>query len=155
MERAVAAAKASFTLMVIDENKYVAPNNYKGTERQFEIHGEMAENYGHCGSDCRSGQSGFHWGTGSALCTSIILQKKYGDIFINSSLNHALGINGIVVNSADFKKNIISLTIDKIDNYDNEYVGKILPTYKSGFPHLKINKKDIVLSKQNYFKINK
>ena len=155
MERAVAAAKASFTLMVIDENKYVAPNNYKGTERQFEIHGGMAENYGHCGSDCRSGQSGFHWGTGSALCTSIILQKKYGDIFINSSLNHALGINGIVVNSADFKKNKISLTIDKIDNYDNEYVGKILPTYKSGFPHLKINNKDIVLSNQNYFKINK
>ena len=154
LERAVAAAKASFALMVIDENKYVAPNNYKGTERQFEIHGGMAENYGHCGSDCRSGQSGFHWGTGSALCTSIILQEKYGDLFINPTLNHALGINGIVVNSADFKKKKINLTIDRIENYENEYVGKILTTDKSGFPHLKINNKDIKLSNQNYFKIN-
>ncbi|HUX58655.1 MAG TPA: hypothetical protein VMV77_16915 [Bacteroidales bacterium] len=155
LERAVAAARASFALMVIDENKDVAPINYKGTSRNFEIHGAMAENYGHCGSDCRSGQSGFHWGTGSALCTSIILQEKYGDLFINPKLNHALGINGIVVNSADFKKKKINLTINRIENYENEYVGKILTTDKSGFPHLKINNKDIILSNQNHFKINK
>lgn len=154
LERAVAAARASFALMVIDENADVAPMNYKGTSGNFEIHGAMAENYGHCGSDCRSGQSGFHWGTGSALCTSIILQKKYGDLFINPSLSHALGINGMVVKSADFKKNKITLDITSISNYENEYFGKISATNKSGTPRLEINKKIINISDKKKFKIN-
>jgi len=69
-ERAIAASRASFALMVCEENREICPNNYQGTEQQFEVQGMMAENYGHDGSDSRAYQSGFHWGTGSALTTA-------------------------------------------------------------------------------------
>jgi hypothetical protein len=69
-ERAVAAARAAFALMACDENREICPKNYRGTERNFEVRGMMAENYGHDGRDERAFQSGFHWGTGSALTTA-------------------------------------------------------------------------------------
>ena len=65
--------RAAFTLVVMDENKPVAPRNYRGTPINFEVHGASAENYGHSGWNARSYQSGFHWGTGSALTTAVIL----------------------------------------------------------------------------------
>jgi hypothetical protein len=149
MERAVAAAKASFTLMVIDENKDVAPYNYKGTERQFEIHGGMAENYGHCGTDCRSGQSGFHWGTGSALCTSINLLNRYGDLYIDPKLKHVFGINGIVVNTADFVNNRIILSIDRITH--DQFSGKVLQINNAENVQLEINNSIIPIDKLGFF----
>lgn len=152
MERAVAAAKASFTLMVIDENKDVAPYNYRGTKRQFEIHGGMAENYGHCGTNCRSGQSGFHWGTGSALCTSINLLNRYGDLYIDSKLRHAFGINGIVVNTADFVNNKINLSVDRLTN--DQYYGKILQMKKAENVLLEINNRIIPIDKPGFFILN-
>ncbi|MFT3749126.1 MAG: hypothetical protein QM768_12445 [Agriterribacter sp.] len=83
-ERAIAACRASFALMVLPENKNVAPRNYKGTTRNGETWpGTMAENYGHSGYDERSYQSGFHWGTGSALTTAAIFVREFGD-----SLSH-------------------------------------------------------------------
>ena len=109
----------------------------------------MAENYGHCGSDCRSGQSGFHWGTGSALCTSIILEKEYGDLFINPSLKHALGINGIVVNTAGFVNNKIILSVDRIAN--DQYFGKILQIKNAKNVQLEINKSIIPIDKLGFF----
>ncbi len=153
LERSVAAARASFALMVIEENKNVAPANYKGTTRQYEIHGAMAENYGHCGYDCRSGQSGFHWGTGSALCTAIILRNRYGDLFVDPSSGLAIGINGIVIKSAEFRKNKISLDIGSISNEENKYFGKISSIKKSGISELKINNKVIRMSDPNSFEI--
>jgi hypothetical protein len=80
LERAIAACRASFALMVLPENKEICPKNYQGTKRNGEEwSGNMAENYGHYGTDERSYQSGFHWGTGSALTTAAILQREFGD----------------------------------------------------------------------------
>lgn len=153
MERALSAARASFTLMAIDENKNIAPLNYKGTKENFETHGGMAENYGHCGKDCRSFQSGFHWGTGSALCTSIILQRRYGDIYINSIRKHAFGLNGVVIKSADFLGNRTNINCNFLI-YDNEYSGRVLQS--DGIEKLKllINDKKVLTNKLGYFKIN-
>jgi hypothetical protein len=152
MERAIAAAKASFTLMVIDENKKVAPFNYKGTEQQFEIHGAMAENYGHCGSDCRSGQSGFHWGTGSALCTSINLINRYGDLYIDPKLKHVFGINGIIINASEFISNKIVLSIDRLTN--DKYFGKLSETKKAGNFQLNVNSSSLPIDSLGIFRIN-
>jgi hypothetical protein len=59
--------------MVLPENREIAPKNYQGTAANGEsFNGTMAENYGHHGYDERSYQSGFHWGTGSALTTAAI-----------------------------------------------------------------------------------
>ena len=153
MERALAAAKASFTLMAIDENKDIAPLNYNGTSKNFEIHGGMAENYGHSGKDSRSFQSGFHWGTGSALCTSIILQQRYGDIYIDTKRKNAFGINGVVIKSADFSGNRTNINCDFLI-YNNKYSGKVLQSNGIEEFGLLINKKKVLTNNQGYFKIN-
>ncbi|QHW31775.1 hypothetical protein GZH47_13620 [Paenibacillus rhizovicinus] len=114
LKRAVAAARASFALMAIDENEQVCPNNYRGTSVQFEVHGASAENYGHGGTDARSHQSGFHWGTGSALVTAARLKKRYGDLYIDFEAKQAIGVDGIVVVKADFQANAVVLEIEKL-----------------------------------------
>lgn len=79
-KRAVAALRASFMLMVIDENAAVSPKTVIPRQWLNEAHGGMAENYGHDGIDERSGQSGFHWGSGSALVTAAEFMRRYGDV---------------------------------------------------------------------------
>jgi hypothetical protein len=68
LQRAIAACRASFALMVI-------PGNFKTTFPST-ASGNMPENYGHSGYNRPSGQSGFHWGTGSALTTAILFEKN-------------------------------------------------------------------------------
>ena len=111
LERAVAACRASFALMVLPENKDISPKNYKGVKGNGEsFSGSMAENYGHYGFDERSFQSGFHWGTGSALTTAAIFQNELGDIYIDPKYQIAEGVNGIVVKSASWGKKIVIRT---------------------------------------------
>jgi len=119
LERAVAASRAGFALMVMDENRDIAPYNYKGVERNFEIHGSSAENYGHSGLDKRSYQSGFHWGVGSALCTAAILYKTFGDIYIDASRTIAIGLDGVVIDHRDFSENRTTLTVDILPGIRN------------------------------------
>ena len=152
LERAVAAARASFALMIIDENKEVAPMNYLPS-KGLNIFGAMAENYGHCGTDCKSGQSGFHWGTGSALCTGIILHNRYGDVFIDPELKHVAGINGITVKNYEIKKNKISLELDRLPKDDGSYSGKIIRT-RPASTRLKINNQPVPVDDQNKFRIS-
>ncbi|MCK5130262.1 MAG: hypothetical protein KAQ68_10435 [Clostridiales bacterium] len=116
LRKAIAATRAGFALMVIDENKDVCPKNYQGTGVQFEVHGSSAENYGHTGEDKRSYQSGFHWGTGSALVTAAAMKKKYGDIWIDLGNKKAIGIDGIVVNEACFNDSSIFIDISTLED---------------------------------------
>lgn len=104
LQRGVAACRASFALMAIPENKEVCPFNYQGTEINGEFTGAMAENYGHSGRDQRSHQSGFHWGTGSALTTAAIFHKRLGDLYIDNQLRTAIGVNGIEVKSTEWNE---------------------------------------------------
>ncbi len=97
LERGIAACRASFALMAIPENRAICPDNYQGTSFNGEFRGAMAENYGHSGYNRRSGQSGFHWGTGSALTTAAIFKKRLGDIYIDEASRTSTGIDGLVV----------------------------------------------------------
>ena len=115
LERAVASARASFALMAIMENRDICPENYLGTGVFFEIHGGSAENYGHGGYDSRNYQSGFHWGTGSALVTASQLIKRYGDIFIDIKAHKGIGIDSAVVRSLDIKGPEISMEIEALN----------------------------------------
>jgi hypothetical protein len=150
LQRAVAAAKASFTLMVMEENRQVAPRNYQGTERQFEIHGAMAENYGHEGYNIRSHQSGFHWGTGSALCTAAILQDQFGDLYLDPQLKHAIGINGVVIKNVAYDQATLSLSVDTMSN-DQGYSGKIKQPDGNSINNLIINSRKIAIRKNGSF----
>ncbi|HEY4209741.1 MAG TPA: hypothetical protein VGM31_23105, partial [Puia sp.] len=108
LERAVYAGRSSFALMVIPENRFICPENYQGVEDNGESwQGTMAENFGHSGYNSRSYQSGFHWGTGSALTTAAILKKELGDVYATKS--YAVGVDGVVVDSADYGGDTIRL----------------------------------------------
>ncbi|MBR2949272.1 MAG: hypothetical protein IKC46_05350 [Lachnospiraceae bacterium] len=82
-QRGIAALRASFVLMVIDENADVSPHTVTPREWLNEQHGGMAENYGHDGIDARSGQSGFHWGSGSALVSAAEYLRRYGETAVD------------------------------------------------------------------------
>lgn len=112
LRRAVAATRAGFALMAIDENREVCPMNFEGSAINFEVHGACAENYGHGGANERSYQSGFHWGTGSALVTAAKMKQKYGDVFVDFSCKAAIGIDGVVVAASEFTPGGVKLWLD-------------------------------------------
>lgn len=97
LQRSVAACRASFALMAIPEHREICPQNYMGSSFNGEFIGAMAENFGHSGYNIRSGQSGFHWGIGSALTTAAIMKEKLGDVYIDDTSLTAEGIDGIVI----------------------------------------------------------
>jgi hypothetical protein len=104
MERAIAAARASFALVVMEENRSIAPRNYQGVARNAEVHGFSAENYGHAGRDQRAYQSGFHWGTGSALATAAILTNRYSGVYVDAARKKVFGIDGAVAHDVRWDK---------------------------------------------------
>jgi hypothetical protein len=115
LQRSIAACRASFALMAIPENKKISPRNYQGSTFNGEFIGAMAENYGHSGYNERSGQSGFHWGTGSALTTAAIFRSRLGDIYLEEDSHHATGVNGVVVRKTDWG-DTIKLTAIRLPN---------------------------------------
>jgi hypothetical protein len=58
-----------------------------------------------------------------------------------------------VIKSAEFRKNKISLDVERISNEENKYFGKISSIKKSGISELKINNKVIRMSDPNSFEI--
>lgn len=119
LRRAVAAMRAGFALMAIEENKNVCPRNYRGAAVNFEVHGNSAENYGHSGVNERSYQSGFHWGTGSALVTAARLKERYNDLFIDVENAVAIGMDGIVVKNVLLDGREIRLSVECLPGVEN------------------------------------
>jgi hypothetical protein len=115
LQRGVAACRASFALMAIAENKEISPHNYQGSTFNGEFIGAMAENYGHSGYNERSGQSGFHWGTGSALTTAAIFRSRLGDIYLDEDSHLATGVDGVVVRKSEWG-DTIKLTTNSLPN---------------------------------------
>jgi hypothetical protein len=112
--------------MAIPENKNISPQNYMGTSYNGEFRGAMAENFGHSGYNRRSGQSGFHWGTGSALTTAAILKTKLGDIYLDSRSQWAYGVNGITVQKTQWNDSI-SLTLKKLPGMGKPEIESDIP----------------------------
>jgi hypothetical protein len=112
MERGIAALRAAFTLMYIDENRHVARGNMKSFHP--EETGSVAENYAHFGYD--HSVPGFldsDWGAGSACQAAAYVQKHYGDIFVDADRQRAFGINGCRVDSLNIEGGTISLQVTK------------------------------------------
>ncbi len=119
MERGIAALRASFTLMYLDENRGVAPANmaaFKPEER-----GSVAENYGHFGYDLRtSGYLESDWGPGTACQAAAYVQRHYGDILVDTDNMKAFGINGCRVTGVHIEDHELSLDVDKqVDSVTN------------------------------------
>jgi hypothetical protein len=139
LKRAVASARASFALMIIDENKEVCPRNYKGEDTNSLRHGGSAENYGHGGNNERSGQSGFHWGVGSALTTAAVIKKKYSDLLIDLKCGQAVGTDGIAVTSCECGKDYADIKILSLSEINDFDIKVIFKTAEQGNNNFKIN----------------
>lgn len=74
-KRGISALKASFVLMLIPENKKIAPGNVITLRKND--YGAIYENYGHLGYDRRApGYVMFDWGIGTACTTSALVEKR-------------------------------------------------------------------------------
>jgi hypothetical protein len=114
MNRGIAALRASFVLMVMPENKLVAPKDYLGTKLRMEIQGGSAENYGHSGGDDRASQTGFDWGSGSALSGAAFYKVRYGDLFVDGSHKMAFGIDGSIVKNQSWTSEDARITTESL-----------------------------------------
>ena len=112
MERGIAALRASFTTMYLDENRRVAPGNMRNVPKA-EI-GSTAENYGHLAYDDRTqGYLESDWGTGSACQAAAYAQRHYGDIFVDARRTRAFGINGCRVRRIHRSGDKLMLEVEK------------------------------------------
>ena len=132
LQRGIAACRASFALMDIPENKDICPLNFRGTAFNGEFPGAMAENFGHPGTNERSGQSGFHWGTGSALTTAAIFSSKLGNILVDERTKTATGFDGTEVKSYSWGDTLKILT-DHLNNI-NQLKVKVRHNIKTDCP---------------------
>jgi hypothetical protein len=121
--RGIAALRASFALMVIPEHKKIAPGNL--TTMKPKDYGATYENYGHLGDDRKiPGQIMFDWGSGSSASAAAYVERRYGDVFVDSARSKGFGINGCIVDrvtigrgklvSVEISKNILRLNEMKI-----------------------------------------
>jgi len=96
LERAVAACRASFALMDIEENHANAINFTNLGQGAGSWIGRAPENVYHGGpSDCIGGWSGFNWSAGGGLTASAYLQRKFGDVWVDGERKQAVGIDGV------------------------------------------------------------
>ncbi|MHA1893440.1 MAG: hypothetical protein ACTSX4_02950 [Candidatus Helarchaeota archaeon] len=138
-ERGIAALRASFTLMLINENKEIAPGNFKNFN-EFDI-GATYENYGHCGRDKKIlGYIMFDWGSASSSCAAALALMKYGDIYVDVKNHKAFGINGIIVLTQKFKENKITLSLRSEIDFARKLTMR--------FDNLELEKYEIVINKK-------
>lgn len=124
MERGIAALRAAFTTMYIEENRRVAPGNMEGFRRE-EL-GSVPENYGHFGYDMRTtGYLQSDWGAGSASYAAAYAQKHYGDIFVDVGAMRAFGINGCRVDAIKREGDELHLEVEKLLSSNLELVVKL------------------------------
>ncbi len=112
MERGIAALRAAFTLMYIEENRLVAIGNMRAAPP--EETGSVNENYGHFGYDYRvPGFLDSDWGAGSACQAAAYAQKHYGDIHVDLERQRAFGINGCRVDGLEVDGSKLYLEVEK------------------------------------------
>jgi len=99
--RGVAALRASFTLMNLEEHRALAPGNVLAADPLDR--GAMAENYGHAGRDAKiQGYVMPDWGALSAASSAALAQASWGDLYLDARRGAAFGIDGCGVARASF-----------------------------------------------------
>lgn len=94
LERAVAACRASFALMDMEENHRNRINSISRPEGAGL--GYSCENIFHGGpEDTQGGWSGFNWGPGGGLGASAYLERKFGTVLLDGDAKAAIPIDGV------------------------------------------------------------
>lgn len=129
-ERGVAALRSSFTLMLIDENRRVAPGNFGKVHRK-DI-GASYENYAHNGLDRRVfGYVMYDWGTGGAMTTAARTLDRFGDFLIDAARGYGFGINHCTVKNLKITSRKIEFDLDSPALTMKKWRGAIMSDAKS------------------------
>ena len=119
LERAVAACRASFAAMDIQENHDNGINAYS-VDRAEGIRVEPGRGYSpesimhgdpHVMTGMGGGWTGFNWGPGGGLGASAMLELRYGGVWIDTEARQALGIDGALVEILRWDTDCLSLSI--------------------------------------------
>jgi len=120
-QRGIAALRAAFTLMYLEEHRSVAPANVRPMAAADR--GAVAENYGHAGLDVKiEGYVIPDWGAGTAVAAAALAQIRWGDLYVDAARGIAFGLNGCRVRRADIQHSSFILDVEEI--YDSLLIMK-------------------------------
>lgn len=118
LERGIAALRASFVLLLHEENKKIAPGNFNWITK--DDYGIIMENYGHQGFDVPvPGIVTPDWGTGTAVYAYTYFHEKVGDLYIDIAYDHYYGINGCRIEKIRKFNNRLKLNVAFLDGMNS------------------------------------
>ncbi len=115
-DRGVLALRASYATMLVPENKRLDDEIHC----QFGAadYGIIVDNYAYAGKDTGFGiRVNPGWGCGTACAVTALVQKHYGDVYIDIPRQKAFGINGCRVKEARISSARVALTLETMPDY--------------------------------------
>jgi hypothetical protein len=109
LQRAVAACRASFAAMDIEENHANGINHCSVSIEPGA--GYAPENLVHGAFQTGAGWTGFNWGPGGALAASAYLDLHFGSVWVDGQARQAVGIDGATAKIVSWKGHEIRLEV--------------------------------------------
>ena len=119
LERAVAASRAAFAAMDMEENHANGINDYRVTMAEQEqvdqgiglspeslMHGDPRVHSGEGG-----GWTGFNWGPGGGLSATAYLERHFGSVWVDVAAREVVAIDGVKAEATGWTGGHIELTI--------------------------------------------
>lgn len=119
LERAVAASRAAFAAMDMEENHANGINDYRvtmaeqvrvepgtGMSPESLMHGDPRVHSGEGG-----GWTGFNWGPGGGLSATAYLERLFGGVWVNVSAQKVTAIDGVTVEASGWSDGRIELSV--------------------------------------------
>ncbi len=119
LERAVAASRASFAAMDMEENHDNGINDYRitqaeqlsvepgiGLSPESLMHGDPSVHTGEGG-----GWTGFNWGPGGGLAATAYLERHFGNVWVDGRAKTAVAIDGATAEVTGWANGHIELSV--------------------------------------------
>jgi len=120
-ERAIAALRACFTTMLVEDHYAIAPGNMKNFRPSDR--GSILENYGHTGRDeVTSGYLSPDWGCGTSLYASGYAFRNFGQLYVDVKNAIAFGVDQILVRHMSIRDENVIIETEEGDHAKLEIV---------------------------------
>jgi hypothetical protein len=121
-ERGLAAVRACYTTMLVEEHRTVATGNMLRRFHPRHI-GSIVENYGHSGrNEATNGYLAPDWGGGTSLYASATAHAGFGDVYVNVETGDAFALDLCTVKPLTIDPHTILLEVRSPDRTPLELV---------------------------------
>ena len=141
LERAVAASRAAFAAMDMEENHANGINDYRitmaeqvkveqgiGLSPESLMHGDPRVHAGEGG-----GWTGFNWGPGGGRSATAFLERHFGGVWVDGAAQTAVGIDGVRATVEGWSDGQIALYVaDALQDLASPYIGRRTVLVKFG-----------------------